>query len=43
MLGKLGSEELMRKFKMIRGAAGLDDGGDKKVEAGMLGKLLEGD
>ena len=34
---------VVEKFKMIRGAAGLGDGGDKKVEAGMLGKLLEGD
>ena len=42
-LGKLKTEELMRKFKMIREAAGLDDDGDEEVEAEMLEKLLEGD
>lgn len=43
-LRKLKTEELMEKFKMIREAAGLDDGGDdEEVEAEVLSSLLEGD
>ena len=43
-LRKLKTEELMEKFKMIREAAGLGDGGDdEEVEAEVLNNLLEDD
>ncbi|CUS13343.1 unnamed protein product [Tuber aestivum] len=43
-LRKLKTEELMEKFKMIRDAAGLGEGGDdKEVETDVLNNLLEGD